>query len=74
MTGNVEISGKRIKDVNVNVLALPSEYILREKQGSFVLVKTAQGVEKTAVEFNPIGEKWVSVKNIPDGAKIVLPR
>jgi HlyD family secretion protein len=74
MTGNVEISGKRIKNVNVDVLALPSEYILREKEGNFVLVKTAQGVDKMAVGFNPIGEKWVSVKNIPDGAKIVLPK
>jgi HlyD family secretion protein len=74
MTGNAEISGKRIKNVNVHVLALPSKYILREKEGNFVLVKTKRNVEKTAVEFNPIGEKWVSVRNIPEGSRIVLPK
>jgi HlyD family secretion protein len=74
MTGSVEIAGKKIGDVNVNVLALPSKYILREKEGNFVLVKTAKGTEKIMVEFIPIGEKWVSVKNIPAGARIVLPK
>jgi HlyD family secretion protein len=72
MTGNVEISGKRVENVNVHVLALPSKYILREKGGNFVLVKTSEGTEKTAVEFTPIGEKWVSVKNIPEGSMIAL--
>jgi HlyD family secretion protein len=74
MTGSVEISGKKIRGVNVNVLALPSKYILREKEGNFVLVQTAKNIEKTAVEFYPIGEKWVSVRNIPEGARIVLPK
>ena len=74
MTGSVEISGKRIRNVNVNVLALPSKYILREKEGNFVLVKTDINVEKRAVEFAPIGEKWVSVRNIPAGSMIVLPK
>jgi multidrug resistance efflux pump len=74
MTGNVEISGKKIKNVNMNVLALPTEYILREKGGNFVLVKTGVKTEKTAVEFTPIGEKWVSVRNIPEGSRIALPK
>ncbi|MCX6556448.1 MAG: efflux RND transporter periplasmic adaptor subunit [Candidatus Aminicenantes bacterium] len=74
MTGSVEISGKKIRDVNINVLALPSKYILREKEGNFVLVKTEKNTDKRAVEFTPIGEKWVSVKNIPEGSRIVLPK
>jgi hypothetical protein len=38
------------------------------------MVKTAKNIEKTAVEFNPIGEKWVAVRNIPEGARIMLPK
>jgi HlyD family secretion protein len=74
MTGSVEIAGKRIKNVNVNILALPSQYLLRGKEGNFVWVKKGGAIEKTAVEFTPIGEKWVSVKNIPEGSRIALPR
>jgi HlyD family secretion protein len=74
MTGSVEISGKRMENVNVNVLALPAKYILRGKEGNFVLVRKSGNNEKTAVEFTPIGEKWVSVKNIPEGSRIALPR
>jgi hypothetical protein len=74
MTGSVEISGRKIRGVNVKVLALPARYILREKDGNFVLVKTDKNTEKRAVEFTPIGEKWVSVKNIPAGARIMLPK
>jgi len=74
MTGSVEISGKKVADVNVNVLALPSKYILREKEGNFILVKTAKNIEKMTVEFDSIGEKWVSVRNIPEGTKIALPK
>ena len=74
MTGSVEISGKKIKDVNVKVLALPARYILREKNGNFVLVKSDKKIEKRTLEFTPIGEKWVSVRNIPAGSWIVLPK
>jgi len=74
MTGNAEISGKKIENVNVNVLALPSKYLLREKEGNFVLVYKDKKAEKTAVEFTPIGEKWVGVKNLPEGTKVVLPK
>jgi HlyD family secretion protein len=74
MTGSVEISGKKIKNVNLDVLALPSKYILREKDGNFVLIETNKTTEKVTVEFNPIGEKWVSVSNIPEGSRIVLPK
>jgi hypothetical protein len=28
---------------------------------------------KTAVEFSAIGEKWVSVRNLPEGTHIALP-
>ncbi len=73
MTGNVEISGKRIQGVNVHVLALPSQFIIREQDANYVLVDKDSKIEKTRVEFNPIGENWVSIKNIPDGTKIVLP-
>ncbi|MEI6845755.1 MAG: HlyD family efflux transporter periplasmic adaptor subunit [Candidatus Firestonebacteria bacterium] len=74
MTGNAEISGKKIENVNVNVLALPSKYLVREKEGDFVLVLKDKKTEKTAVEFTPIGEKWVSVKNLSEGTKVVLPK
>lgn len=74
MTGNAEISGKKIENVNINILALPSKYILREKTGNFVLVKSDKKTDKIPVEFSPIGEKWVSVKNIPEGSRIVLPK
>jgi multidrug efflux pump subunit AcrA (membrane-fusion protein) len=74
MTGNVEISAKKIKNVNLNVLALPTEYILREKGGNFVLVQTGGKTEKTAVEFTSIGEKWVSVRNIAEDTRIARPK
>jgi len=74
MTGNVEISGKKIKNVNKNILALPSKYILREKEGDFVLVVNGKTIEKKAVKFTSIGEKWVSVRNIPEGSLIALPK
>ena len=73
MTGSVEISGKRMTGVNVNVLALPVKYIRRENGGSFVLVQKGRAREKTALEFTPIGEKWVSVKNLSAGTRIALP-
>ncbi len=74
MTGNAEITGKKIENVNVNVLALPSKYIIREKAGNFLLVKTEKRTDKMPAEFNTIGEKWVSLKNIPEGSRIVLPK
>ena len=74
MTGSVEISGKKLDGLNVNVLALPSTYLLREKAGNFVWVKTGRTITRTAVEFTPIGEKWVSVKNLPAGTRIALPK
>lgn len=74
MTGSVEISGKRLANVNVNVLALPAKYILRGKEGNFVFVQKGGGNEKTAVQFTPIGESWVSVTNIPEGTRIALPK
>jgi len=70
----VEISGKKTENVNLNVLALPTEYILREKGGNFVLVQTGGKTEKTALDFNPIGEKWVSVRNLPEGTRIARPK
>ncbi len=74
MTGSVEISGRKIANVNAGVLALPARYILRAKGGQFRFRAKGGGSEKTAVEFTPIGEKWVSVRNIPEGSRIVLPR
>jgi len=73
MTGSVEISGRRMAGVNVNVLALPAKYILRERGGAFVLVRKGGSNIQTAVEFTPIGEKWVSVTNLPAGTRIALP-
>ena len=73
MTGSVEISGKKIANVNARVLALPAKYIRREKEGAFVMVKQGGASIKTRVEFTPIGEKWVSVSNIPEGTRIVMP-
>ena len=74
MTGSVEISGRNVRDVNRNVLALPSNYVLREKDGDFVLVQTGKSIEKTKVETVAIGERWLSVKNLPEGTRIVLPK
>jgi hypothetical protein len=70
----VEISGKKIANVNAHVLALPAKYIQRGKEGNFVMVQKGGAGIKTAVEFTPIGEKWVSVRNIPEGSRIVLPK
>ena len=63
-----------MENININVLALPSKYIVREKTGNFVLVQVNKKTEKVPVEFNTIGEKWVSVKNIPEGSRIMLPK
>jgi multidrug resistance efflux pump len=73
MTGSVEIAGKKTEGVNANVLALPTAYILHGEGGDFVLVKKGGSSEKTALEFAAIGEKWVSVRNLPEGTRIVLP-
>jgi hypothetical protein len=74
MTGSVEISGRNVRGVNRGVLALPANYVLREKDGDFVLVQTGKNIEKTKVETVAIGERWRSVKNLPEGTRIVLPR
>jgi HlyD family secretion protein len=74
MTGSVEIAGRNVRDLNRNVLALPAKYVLREPEGDFVLVQTATGIEKTRVEATPIGEKWLNVRNLAEGTRIVLPR
>ena len=74
MTGSVEIAGRNISGLNRNVLALPANYVLRENEGDFVLVQTGTGIEKTRVEATPIGEKWLNVRNLPEGTRIVLPR
>jgi multidrug resistance efflux pump len=73
MTGSVEIAGKKTAGVNAGVLALPAKYVLREKGGDFVLVRKGGESVKTALEFTPIGETWVSVTNLPAGTRIVLP-
>ncbi|MBN2399491.1 MAG: efflux RND transporter periplasmic adaptor subunit [Candidatus Aminicenantes bacterium] len=73
MTGSVEISGKKVRGVNVQVLALPSQFIIRESDANYVLVDRDSKIEKIRVEFSPIGENWVSISNIPDGTRIVLP-
>jgi HlyD family secretion protein len=74
MTGSVEISGKNVTDVNRNVLALPANYVLHEKEGDFVLVQKGKSIEKTKAETVAIGERWLSIKNLPEGTRIMLPR
>jgi HlyD family secretion protein len=74
MTGSVEISGRSTPGVNAGVLALPVEYVLRQAEGNFVLLRAAGRIEKRAVECTPIGEKWVSVRNLPEGSRVVLPK
>lgn len=73
MTGSVEIAGIKVAGLNAGVLALPARYIIRGNDGNFVLVRQGGKNEKTALEFTPIGEKWVSVRNLPEGARIALP-
>lgn len=73
MTGSVEIISRKKAGVNAGVLALPARYIVRANGGSFVLLRRGGGVEKTTLEFSPIGEKWVSVRNLSEGARIALP-
>ena len=73
MTGSVEIKGKRTAGVNAGVLALPARYIARGNGESFVLVRRGGNLERMALEFTPIGETWVSVRNLPEGARIARP-
>jgi len=73
MTGSVEIAGKKIAGVNADVLALPTRYILRGQGEAHVLLRGKKGLAKTLVEFTPIGEKWVSIRNLPAGARVALP-
>lgn len=73
MTGTVEIIGKKREKVNANVLALPARYLDRDTQGDFVWIRTGGKRIRTAVEVIPIGEKWVSVTNLPEGTRITLP-
>ncbi len=73
MTGSVEIVGRRVPGVNAGVLALPARYVIREPGGSFVLVRRGRAGARTAAEIAPIGEKWVSVRNLPEGTQVILP-
>lgn len=73
MTGSVEVRGRRVPGLNAGVLALPSRYVVREGGAGFVLLRKGGGVERTALEYAPIGEKWVAVRNLPEGARIALP-
>lgn len=73
MTGSVEIAGRKIAGVNAGVLALPARYLIRDRGGAVVLLHGKQGLARTPVEFTPIGEKWVSVRNLPEGAQVALP-
>jgi len=73
MTGSVEISGRKQAGLNAGVLALPARYLIREGAGDFVLLRRGGKLEKTAVQAAPIGEKWVSVRNLDEGARIALP-
>jgi multidrug resistance efflux pump len=73
MTGSVEIAGRKIAGVNAGVLALPARYLLRGRGEAQVLLRGKKGLARTPVEFTPIGEKWVSVRNLPEGARIALP-
>lgn len=73
MTGSVEIRGRRVPGVSAGVLALPVRYIVRENDRRFVLLRKGRNVERTALEYTPIGEKWVAVRNLPEGARLALP-
>ncbi len=73
MTGSVEVRGRRVPGLNAGVLALPSRYVVRDNGAAFVLLRNGGRVERTALEYAPIGEKWVAVRNLPEGARIVLP-
>lgn len=73
MTGSVEVRGRRVPGLNAGVLALPSRYVVRDNGGAFVLLRQGGSVERTALEYAPIGEKWVAVRNLPEGARIALP-
>jgi len=73
MTGIVEITGKKRKDVNADVLALPTRFLIRSPRGNFVMVKNGKDVERKMVTVVPIGEKWVNVTNLPEGTPITLP-
>ncbi len=73
MTGSVEIAAEKVPGLNAGVLALPARYLLREGGGSFVLLRRGGKLEKTAVQAAAIGEKWVSVRNLDEGARVALP-
>lgn len=73
MTGSVEVRGRRVPGLNTGVLALPSRYVIREGGAAFVLLRKGGRVERTALEYAPIGEKWVAVRNLPEGARVASP-
>lgn len=73
MTGIVEITGKKRKNVNADVLALPTRFLIRSDEGNFVLVRDGRRNQRTSVSVVPIGEKWVHVTNLPEGTRVVLP-
>ena len=74
MTGSVEISGRNVRGLNRDVLALPANYVLHEQEGDFVLVQKGKNIEKTKVEIVAIGERWLSIMNLPEGTRIARPR
>ena len=73
MTGTIMITGKKREQVNANVLALPTRFLDRGSGGDFVMIEKKGKRELTAVTVVPIGEKWVSITNLPAGTRIILP-
>lgn len=74
MTGSAEVRGRRVPGLNAGVLALPSRYVARDNGAAFVLLRRGGSVGRAALEYAPIGEKWVAVRNLPEGARIAPPK
>ena len=74
MSGSVEITARKVAGLNAGVLALPARYLVRGPGEPQVLLRGGRGLVRTPVTIVPIGEKWVGVRNLPEGARIALPR
>ena len=69
MSGTAEIEAGRYEDVT----AVPSRFIVRSDGRTAVWVWDGRRAVRRGVSVVPIGERWVTVRDVPEGTRVLLP-
>jgi HlyD family secretion protein len=69
MSGTAEIEAGRYEDVT----AVPSRFVVRSDGRAVVGVWDGRRVVRREVSVVPIGERWMIVRDIPEGTRVLLP-